>query len=99
MLAAIKDRTAAGPESGRDSVRLDQGQDIQNEDIQNEDIQNEDIQSEEMATNVGLSDAAIADLAEAMCVPQELFRMIVGRYPELTSALVWRFRNSHQSCC
>ena len=86
MLAAIKDHTAAGPESGRDSVRSDQAKGI-----------GEDIQSEGMQTSVGLSDAAIADLAQAMCVPEELFRMIVDRYPELNRALMWRFRNPHQS--
>jgi hypothetical protein len=55
-------------------------------------------QGEKLETNVRLSDAAIADLAQAVCVPEELFRMIIDRYPELTSALMWRFRSPHQSC-
>jgi hypothetical protein len=78
MLAVVKDHTAAGPESGRDSARPDQSADVQSD----------------AETSVGLSDAAIADLAQAMCIPEELFRMIIGRYPELTSALVWRFRTA-----
>ena len=53
---------------------------------------------EKMGTGVRLSDAAIADLAQALCVPEELFRMIVDHYPDLCRALVWRFGSPHQAC-
>jgi hypothetical protein len=83
MLAVVKDHTAAGPESRRDNAQPDQSADHLSEDIQSD-----------TETSVGLSDTAIADLAQAMCVPEELFRMIIDRYPELTSALVCRFRTT-----
>jgi hypothetical protein len=56
-------------------------------------------QGEELKASVRLSDTATADLAQAMCVPEELLRMIIDRYPELTRALMWRFRSPRQSCC
>jgi hypothetical protein len=56
-------------------------------------------QGVELETSVRLSDTAIADLAQAVCVPEDLLRMIIDRYPELTRALMWRFKSPHQSCC
>ena len=39
-----------------------------------------------------LSDAAIRDLAEEMCVPEELFRAVIERYPDLNRVLARRYR-------
>lgn len=51
----------------------------------------EDQGEETYASGVRLSDAAIADLAHAMSVPEELFRMVIDRYPELNQVLAHRY--------
>jgi hypothetical protein len=43
------------------------------------------------ANDPALSDAAVADLAQEMCVPEELFRMVIERYPELNRVLARRY--------
>jgi len=45
-------------------------------------------------TDATLSEAAVADLAQEMCIPEELFRMVIERYPELNRVLARRYRPS-----
>jgi len=47
---------------------------------------------DEVVNGAALSDAAVADLAQEMCVPDELFRMVIDRYPELNRVLARRYR-------
>jgi hypothetical protein len=47
--------------------------------------------------SVRLSDADIADLAQAMCIPEEVFRLVIDRYPDLSRVLVSRFKDPRYS--
>ncbi len=46
----------------------------------------------EVANAPPLSDAAVADLAQEMCVSEELFRVVIDRYPELNCVFARRYR-------
>ena len=47
---------------------------------------------DEVANDPQLSDAAVADLAQEMCVPEELFRTVIEHYPELNCVFARRYR-------
>jgi hypothetical protein len=44
------------------------------------------------ANTAVLSDAAVADLAREMWIPEGLFRAVVERYPQLNRVLARRYR-------